>query len=157
MPSRRDQIKMTPDELDAFLNERQTMNVATIGPTGHPHVVAMWYGFVDGKPAFWTFGKSQKIVNLRRDPRITALVEDGETYGELRGAELVGTARVVEDPAEIYAIGAAVAERYTGPVTESSRSFIEAQATKRLGVVIDVERVVPWDHRKLGRTHRRLV
>jgi PPOX class probable F420-dependent enzyme len=153
MPSRREQIKMTSDELEAFLNERHTMNVATLGPTGHPHVVAMWYGFVDGKPAFWTFGKSQKIVNLRRDPRITALVEDGETYGELRGAELVGTARIVEDPEGIYAIGASVAERYTGPVTESGRSFIEAQATKRLGVVIDVERVVTWDHRKLGGTY----
>ncbi len=62
MPSRRDQITMTPDEVAAFLAERQTMNVATIGPTGHPHVVAMWYGFLDGRPAFWTFAKSQKIA-----------------------------------------------------------------------------------------------
>jgi PPOX class probable F420-dependent enzyme len=153
MPSRRDQIKMTPAEVDAFLAERHTMNVATIGPTGHPHVVAMWYGFVDGQPAFWTFGRSQKILNLRRDPKITALVEDGETYSELRGVELVGSARIVEDPVEIFAIGAAVAERYTGPVTEASRGFIEAQATKRLGVVIDVEHSVTWDHRKLGGTY----
>jgi PPOX class probable F420-dependent enzyme len=153
MPSRRDQIKMTPAEVDAFLAERHTMNVATIGPTGHPHVVAMWYGFVDGQPAFWTFGRSQKILNLRRDPKITALVEDGETYSELRGVEIVGSARIVEDPAEIFAIGAAVAERYTGPVTDASRGFIEAQATKRLGVVIDVEHTVTWDHRKLGGTY----
>ena len=88
MPSRRDLIRMTPEELQTFLYERHTMNVATIGPSGHPHVHAMWYGFVEGKPAFWTFGKSQKIVNLRRDPKVTALVEDGETYNELRGAEL---------------------------------------------------------------------
>jgi PPOX class probable F420-dependent enzyme len=150
MPSRRDLIRMTPEELQAFLEERHTMNVATIGPSGHPHVHAMWYGFVDGKPAFWTFGKSQKIMNLRRDPKITALVEDGETYNELRGAELIGTGRIVENKDEIIAIGAAVAERYTGPVTERAMTFIEAQADKRLGVVIDVERVVTWDHRKLG-------
>jgi PPOX class probable F420-dependent enzyme len=153
MPSRRDLIKMTPEELQAFLDERHTMNVATIGPSGHPHVHAMWYGFVDGKPAFWTFGKSQKIMNLRRDPKITALVEDGETYSELRGAELLGTGRIVEDKDEIVAIGAAVAVRYTGPVTEQSRAFLEAQAGKRLGVVIDVERVVSWDHRKLAGTY----
>jgi PPOX class probable F420-dependent enzyme len=153
MPSRRDLIKMTPEELQAFLDGRRTMNVATIGPSGHPHVHAMWYGFVDGKPAFWTFGKSQKILNLRRDPKITALVEDGDTYSELRGAELFGTGRIVEDPAEIVAIGVAVAERYTGPVTDQSRPFIEAQAGKRLGVVIDVERVVSWDHSKLGGTY----
>ena len=153
MPSRRDLIKMTPEELQAFLDERHTMNVATLGPDGRPHVHAMWYGFVDAKPAFWTFGKSQKIANLRRDPRITALVEDGDTYNELRGAELFGSARIVEDKDEIVAIGAAVATRYTGPVTDQGLAFIEAQAGKRVGVVIDVERVVTWDHRKLGGTY----
>jgi PPOX class probable F420-dependent enzyme len=150
MPSRRDQIKMTPEEVDAFLNERRTMNIATIGPSGHPRVVAMWYGFVDGQPAFWTFGKSQKIANLRRNPKIGALVEAGDRYSELRGVELTGTARIIEDYDDVFAIGAAVAARYTGPVTDDSRPFLEAQAHKRLGVVIDVERTVSWDHRKLS-------
>jgi PPOX class probable F420-dependent enzyme len=141
---------MSDDEVEAFLRERRTMNIATIGPTGHPHVVAMWYGFLDGKPAFWTFGKSQKILNLRRDAKLSALVEAGDAYSELRGVELVGTGRIVEDHDSIMAIGESVAGRYTGPVTDVSRPFIENQASKRLGVVIDVERVVSWDHRKLG-------
>ena len=68
MASRREQIVMTPAEVDAFLGVPRTLNVATIGPSGHPHLVAMWYGFLDGKVAFWTFAKSQKILNLRRDP-----------------------------------------------------------------------------------------
>ena len=72
MPSRRDLIKMTPDEVDAFLHGPRTMNVATIGRDGTPHLVAMWYGFLGDAPAFWTFGKSQKVMNLERDPRITA-------------------------------------------------------------------------------------
>ena len=63
----------------AYLDEQRVLNVATIGPTGHPHLVAMWYAMVDGRPAFWTFGKSQKVVNLRRDPKITGLVESGDT------------------------------------------------------------------------------
>jgi PPOX class probable F420-dependent enzyme len=153
MPSRRDAIQMSTDEVDAFLNGRRTMSVATIGPTGHPHVVAMWYGFLDGDPAFWTFAKSQKILNLRRDPRLTALVEAGDTYSKLQGVELVGVARIVEDRDAIMAIAESVAERYTGPVTEKSRPALEAQATKRLGVVIDVEHVVSWDHTKLGGTY----
>ncbi len=141
---------MTPEEIDEFLQGRRVMNVATIGPSGHPHLVAMWYGFLDGKPAFWTFGKSQKIVNLRRDDKITALVEDGEKYSELRGVELVGTGTIVEDYDTLVALGKSVAERYTGPVTAETLPFIEAQARKRLGVVIDVERRVSWDHTKLG-------
>src|SRR3954464_6423254 len=98
MPKRRDLIKLTDDELDAFLQRRQTMNIATYNHDGTIHLVAMWYGFYDGKPAFETFTKSQKVLNLRRDNRITALVEDGKEYEKLRGLELVGTADVVDDP-----------------------------------------------------------
>jgi hypothetical protein len=152
MPSRRGQIAMTPEEVDAFLHETRTLNVATIGPTGHPHLVAMWYGFVDDKIAFWTFGKSQKIQNLRRNPKITALAEDGKAYVELRGVELIGTGRIVDDYDTIVRIGLSAAERHVGPegVSDEARPFIDAQARKRLGVIIDVERVVSWDHTKLA-------
>lgn len=152
MAGKRSQIEMTPEEIGAYLDEVRVMNIATISPSGHPHLVAMWYAMVDGKPAFWTFGKSQKIMNIRRDPRITALVESGEAYSELRGVELVGTARIVEDVEEIVRIGATVAERYNGPaaVSAPAMEFIRKQAQKRLGVVIDVEKTVSWDHTKLG-------
>src|SRR5580658_1661307 len=103
--SRREQIRMTEAEVDEFLHGRRTMCVATNGAGGHPHVVAMWYGFLEGAPAFWTYGKSQKIVNLRRDPRISCLVEDGEDYAELRGVELQGTATVIDDRAAVQELG----------------------------------------------------
>ena len=100
---------MSEAEVAAYLDDQRVLNVATNGPSGHPHVVAMWYAIVDGRPAFWTFAKSQKVVNIRRDPRITALVESGDSYSELRGVELVGTARLLEDFDEILAIGLRVA------------------------------------------------
>ena len=94
---RRDLIRMTDDEVEAFLHERQTMNIASFGPDGNIHLVAMWYGFLGPNPAFETFTKSQKVLNLRRDPRITVLVEDGDVYEELRGVEIVGQAIVHDD------------------------------------------------------------
>jgi general stress protein 26 len=150
MSNRRSSITMTPDEVAAYLEEQRVLNVATIGPTGHPHVVAMWYVMLDGAPAFWTFGKSQKVLNLRRDPKITGLVESGETYEQLRGVELVGTARLIEDYEVVRDIGIRVSTKYSGPPSDAALPFIEAQARKRIGVVIDVERVVSWDHTKLG-------
>lgn len=152
MANRRDAIKMTPGEVDAFLQGRRVLNVATIGPSGHPHVVAMWYGFAGGKVAFWAFAKSQKILNLRRDPKMSALVEDGETYEELRGVELVGEGRIVEDHDAVLAIGRSVAERYSGPAAAGPEAlpFLEAQARKRVGVVMEVASVVSWDHTRLG-------
>lgn len=152
MANRRDAIKMTPGEVDAFLQGRRVLNVATNGLSGHPHVVAMWYGFHGGKVAFWTFAKSQKVLNLRRDPKMSALVEDGETYDELRGVELVGDGTIVEDHDAVVAIGRSVAERYSGPAALSPDAlpFLEAQARKRVGVVMEVANVVSWDHTKLG-------
>lgn len=151
MAKRRDLIRMTPEEVDEFLSGRHTMNVATIGPDGNVHLVAMWYGFVDGKPAFETYTRSQKVLNLRRDPRITVLVEDGDTYDQLRGVELVGTATVHEDRETVMACAASVVDRYF-PVesAEDARAVAEGLANKRVAVVIDVNRTVSWDHRKLA-------
>jgi PPOX class probable F420-dependent enzyme len=155
VPSRRDQITMTPDEIEAYLTDERILNVATIGPTGHPHLVAMWFALIDGRPMFWTFAKSQKVVNLRCDPKVTALVESGDSYDQLRGVELVGTARIIEDYDDVLAIGKAVGVKYTGPAALGADAlpFLEAQAAKRVGIAIDVERTVSWDHRKLGTTY----
>jgi general stress protein 26 len=152
MANRRSQITMTDEEVDAFLESQRILNVATIGPSGHPHLVAMWYALVNGKLQFWTFAKSQKIINLRRDPKMTGLVERGESYSELKGVELVGTGRIVEDFDQILNLGKAVAVRYNGPeaADEAVLPFIEAQARKRLVVEFEVERVVSWDHSKIS-------
>ncbi|HEX2038993.1 MAG TPA: PPOX class F420-dependent oxidoreductase [Acidimicrobiales bacterium] len=151
--SRRDLIRMTDEEVHAFLDGRHTMNVATIGPDGQPHLVAMWYGFLDGSPAFWTYGKSQKVVNLRRDPRITCLVETGEAYHELRGVEIVGRATVLDDRESVLAVGRSVHERYTGPFEGTALPALEQMGAKRVAVRIDVARVVSWDHAKLVGTY----
>jgi PPOX class probable F420-dependent enzyme len=152
--SRRDQIKMSPEEVESFLHEEKTMSIATISPDGRPHVVAMWYAWVDGELAFWTFGKSQKVMNLRRDPRITCMVEAGNTYAELRGVELLAKARIVEDPAVVVKFGVEEFERYQGvKVNEATSPGVERMAQKRVVIFIDVEKVVSWDHRKLGGTY----
>ena len=148
--SRRDQIRMTPEEVDAFLAGRHTMNMATIGPDGQPHLVAMWYGFFEGKPAVWTYGKSQKVLNLRRDPRITVLVEAGESYDKLQGVELIGTASVLEDRETVMAVGRSVSERYAGVTPDAA---LEQMGAKRVAIIIDVQKTVSWDHGKLGGTY----
>jgi PPOX class probable F420-dependent enzyme len=153
MANRREQIQMTPGEVRAYLDSQQILNVATIGPTGHPHIVAMWYAFLGDELVFWTFAKSQKIVNLRRDPKISGLVESGGgDYSQLRGVELVGTGRIIDDFDTVLAIGKEVGRRYNGEaaLSEAALPFIEAQARKRLGVAFEVSSTVSWDHTKLS-------
>lgn len=148
--SRRDEIRMTSEEVDDFLHERRTMSVATLGPDGHPHLVAMWYAFLDGAPAFWTYGKSQKIANLHRDPRITVLVEAGDVYEELRGVQLRGTAEIIEDADRVFTVGRGIYQRYQDDeLTEEDEERIRRQSEKRVVVRIEAADVVSWDHRKL--------
>jgi PPOX class probable F420-dependent enzyme len=154
MAKRRDLIKLTPDEIHEFLHGRETMNVATIGPDGNVHLVAMWYGFLDENPAFETYAKSQKVKNLRRDPRITVLVEAGDQYEELRGVEIVGRGVIHEAPETVITVAKSVVERYWTPTTEDEAEVMAtALANKRVAIEIIPEKIVSWDHSKLGGTY----
>lgn len=148
--NQRSQIVMTDDEIAAFIAQSRTATMATIGPTGLPHLVAMWYAVIDGTIWFETKARSQKAVNLRRDNRITCMIEDGLTYDSLRGVALEGTAEIVEDPDALWAVGVSVWERYNGPYTEEVRPLVEFMLHKRVAVRLDVERTRSWDHHKLG-------
>jgi PPOX class probable F420-dependent enzyme len=150
MAKARDKIRMSPEEVEEFLHGRHSMAVATLGPDGRPHVVAMWYGFLDGVPAFETYRKSQKVVNLRRDPRMTCLIEEGDRYDELRGVELVATGTVVDDPEALTTVARSLFERYdTGFGPDQGDDYISFMVAKRVVVRVDVDEVVSWDHGKL--------
>lgn len=148
--SRRSLIRMTDDEIRAFLEEQRTLQVATIDHDGYPHLVAMWYVLLNDEITFWTYAKSQKAINLRRDPRLTCLVETGEQYNELRGVQIKGRAVINENREFVQKVGEAIWERYTGPLNESTQPMVIAQAAKRVVVTVKPVEIVSWDHRKLG-------
>lgn len=148
----RDRIRMTGEEIRGFLAGPYKLQVATINQDGTPHLVTMYYTTVGGRVAFWTYRASQKAVNLRRDPRLTCLVETGEGYDQLRGVQLTGRAELVEEPARVLAIGTEIYARYLdlGPLDGPIQAYVERMAAKRLVVIVHPDRVVSWDHRKLA-------
>lgn len=154
MSSGRDQVKLSEEEVQGLLGENLKVQVAANGRDGFPHLTTLFYVVLDGKIAFWTYGRSQKILNLERDPRVTALVEDGTDYFELRGVSIEGRAEIVRDRDAIFEIGSAVATRMVGAdsfeaLGDLGRQTVEKQATKRVGVIIHPDRVASWDHRKM--------
>ncbi|MFD2467396.1 pyridoxamine 5'-phosphate oxidase family protein [Amycolatopsis silviterrae] len=148
--NQRAQIEMTPEEVSAYLASQRTATLVSLGAGGHPHAVAMWYAVLDGVLWFETKAKAQKAVNLRRDPRVTVLIEDGLTYDALRGVSMEGRAQVVDDPEALWAVGVGIWERYHGEYTDEVKPMVEFMLRKRVAVRVDVERVRSWDHRKLG-------
>jgi nitroimidazol reductase NimA-like FMN-containing flavoprotein (pyridoxamine 5'-phosphate oxidase superfamily) len=152
--SGRDEVRMSEQETADFLADNLKVQVASIGKDGAPHLSTLFYVMDEGRIAFWTYGRSQKIRNLERDERISVLVEDGTDYFELRGASITGRAELVRDPERIFAIGSAVATRMVGASSfeelgDLGRQTVEKQATKRVGVIVHADHVATWDHRKM--------
>lgn len=151
MSTGRSAVRMSEDEIAAFLASSMKVQVGTIGPDGAPHLTTLFYVVEDGKVAFWTYASSQKIKNLQRDPRITLLIEDGDDYFELRGVTIHGTAELVTEPDRIRPIGTAVAAVMANgqDLGDFGREIVEKQVAKRYAVVVTPTRVASWDHRKM--------
>ena len=148
--NQRAQIRMTEAEITEFVAHSRIATLASNGPQGTPHLVAMWYAVLDGELWFETKAKSQKVRNLRRDDRVTCLIEDGLTYDVLRGVSIEGTATISEDPDDLLRVGIGVWERYYGPYSPDQRPMVDALMNKRVAVRVVARRVRSWDHRKLG-------
>jgi general stress protein 26 len=150
MASRRDLIRMTVEELRAFLDEQMVMQCASVGPRGLPHLVPLWFVSEGTELRGWTYAKSQKAKNLERDPRATIGIEDGVQYHELRGVMFECDVHLERDPAEVEKYGLALFARYAGDLGPEIREMVAAQAQKRVGLTFVPFREVTWDHGKLG-------
>lgn len=155
MGNRRAEIAMSDAEIRSFLEACRTVHVASINSDGSVHLVPMWFcadptpGALAGAHSFWTYGQSQKIVNLRRDSRITCLVEAGDEYGELRGVQIVGRVTLSEDASEIAAYGRRMVKRYFGFTGTEAENAVEKMSTKRILVRVEPSKCTSWDHRLL--------
>ena len=157
MPSRRDLIRMTDEEMRAFLDEQKTITIVSNNANGYPHPIPMWFtADEDLTVRMSTFRKSQKVLNVKRDPKVTLLVEDGEEYAELRSVVIYGTCEVVDD---LRAVQDTLVDITGGEAANSQQAregmykVIEATAAKRVLLRIKPDKIVSWDHRKLGGTY----
>lgn len=156
MPSRRDQIKLSPAEQLELLDEERIVVVTSIGPRGWPHSMPLWYVVRDGEIWSWTFAKSQKVRNLERDRRCTLLVEAGREYQELRGIQIEAEAEIVRDPDLVFEFAKELTVRYAEGIESiegDAAAALRAQAPKRVALHFKPVRTATWDHRKLGGTY----
>ena len=149
--SRRHEIALTPAEQREFLASALTMTLASVDRHGYPHLVAMWFVVdPDGTVLMTTYAKSQKAMNLRRDPRCTLLVERGTRYDQLQGVMIRGRATLDEDVERTLDVLTRIHTKHGGEQPEGLRDILRAQARKRVTVRITPERISSWDHAKLG-------
>ncbi len=152
--NRRDLIRMTDEEMRHFIEEQKSLQVSCMGSDGWPHLTTLWFAVVDQKIVFETYTRSQKILNLQRNPNITVLLEDGLVYEELRGVMIKGNAILESEPEEVEKYAKAVMLRNQPEYGEELLSEAAKQMSfKRTAVIIEPNEVITWDHTKLGGTY----
>ena len=133
------------------LAECKSLNVATLDKEGAPHLTTLWFARTQGKILFETYGSSQKIVNLRRDPRIAVLCEAGEDYAELRGVSIKGKAEIVDAEPRLSALMALVVRRNNPSLDDATiAEHVRRMTRKRVVVAVTPDKIISWDHRKLA-------
>jgi PPOX class probable F420-dependent enzyme len=145
---RRRQIQLSPDEQAAFLRAHRKAALATVDKDGFPHVVAMNFFVKDGAFYMTSYGKAQKVVNIRRNPKVALMIEEGNAYSELRGVMVRGDCEIIEGADAVRTAFAAMAE-VRGTTTERPRGSVDS-APKRVVLKITPQKVTSWDHSKLG-------
>lgn len=146
----RHDLAMSDEDMAAFLASEHRAHVATINADGSPHVVPLSYVVLDGRLTFWTDPRSRKVANLRRDPRMTCLVEAGEHFAEFRAVQIAGRVELGEDAATSERVGLALFERARGELTPELREAVAALVSERIALTLHPERIVTWDHRKVS-------
>ena len=151
MAKQRDAIRMSDAEIAALVDECRSLQLATLDRDGAPHLTTVWFAVRDGLWLFETYGKSQKVVNMRRDPRVAVLCEAGTSYDQLRGVSVQGRAEIIASGERLLALMKVLVERNHPGLGEERTAQIAAQmARKRVVVAVHPEKVISWDHRKLG-------
>lgn len=148
--NRRKLIEITPAERKRYIAEAKTIILCTHGPHGYPHAVAMWFHADDEVIWMTTYRKAQKVLNIRRDPKVALLVESGTTYDTLKGVLIRGDAELIDDEDTCVGLLTRIHEKMSGALPEGVGDAMRAQARKRVAIKVTPRRIASWDHSKLG-------
>ena len=137
-------IALSPDELEGYLTTQRTARVATAAEDGTPHVVPLWFVWLEGAMFLNSTLGNVTVDNWIASGRATAVVDDGETYGELRGATITGRVERADEDPRVSRASQAWSDKYMGgnPVPYGAWK-------NRAWFRLDPERIASWDFRKI--------
>ena len=91
-------LALSSSQVDEIMTTQWNMRIASLGPKLRINLTPMWCGWAGGRVYF--FGRGQKIVNLRRNPGCSVIVDRNEAFPELQAVMIQGQANVLEDATE---------------------------------------------------------
>ena len=143
---RRRRIQLSEAEQADFFAANRKAALATLDAEGYPHLVAMTYGVKDGVFYMTSYAKAQKVLNIRRNPKIGMMIEAGAAYGELKGVMIRGVCELIEGEDAVRDAWSII----SGEGGRQRRRETNDSAAKRIVLKITPHKIVSWDHTKLG-------
>ena len=137
--------KLTMEEVESFLDSKPGwITLTSLGKDGYPHSVPIGY-FRDKHRIFMGCrDKTQKVLNIERNPKVSLSLEDGKTMQDLRGVLLRGDARVVRDDEERLTVSRLAAKLRGSPESE----WPVTASPGSVFIMLEGFSVVSWDYSK---------
>ena len=149
MPLPRSALRMTDEELEAFLQRERTVRIGTVSPNGEPHVAPLWFIWHQGALYLYSLTRSRRARDLANGSRVAACVDAGHDYAELHGVVLYGTLTPVEDPELRAHLRKLLGEKYFGGIDIP-------EDRHHIWLNLRPDEIVSWDFKKIpaGRDRR---
>jgi nitroimidazol reductase NimA-like FMN-containing flavoprotein (pyridoxamine 5'-phosphate oxidase superfamily) len=152
-------LALSDDQLAELMATTWNMRIATVGPGSRINLTPMWFGWGGGK--IYTYGRGQKVVNVRRNRECSVIVDRNEKFPELQAAMFQGSARVLEDAAaeqadpDLAAVRIQMGRKYNGghgqPASEDpGPNQATASGSSSRWIVFEPDRLVTWDNFKIA-------
>ena len=137
-------LSLSPEELDGFLTQQRTVRLATVASDRRPHVVPLWYVWLNGALFMNSTVGNVTTENLRSHPRASGVVDDGDDYGSLRGAVLEGDVARAEGHPELHEVRRIWSNKYL-----AGAPLPYDRWKGRIWLRLLPEKVTSWDFRKI--------
>jgi PPOX class probable F420-dependent enzyme len=147
-------IRLSRDEAWEVLASAHTGIFTSLRADGMPIALPVWFVAFDERVYVDSVSHLKKVARVRRDPRVSFLVESGRRWADLRGVHLTGTAQIVSDPALIERVADALHTKYAAfrsdrsAMPERTRSHYEMNHVT-IQITADA-RILTWDNARIS-------
>ncbi len=137
-------MRLSPDEAWAVVEASHTGIFTSLRRDGMPVTLPIWFVVLAHRIYVSGPATAKRVARVRRDPRVSFLVESGKRWAELRAVHLTGRARVVTEPDILARVAAALDAKYAPFRTQ--RTAMPAATRAHYDVKFATIEVTPDEH-----------
>jgi nitroimidazol reductase NimA-like FMN-containing flavoprotein (pyridoxamine 5'-phosphate oxidase superfamily) len=138
---------MNPAEARRTFKDCRVVHVGSLLPGGAPHVVPLWFVWLEDAVYVSCRRKSSVWRNLTRDPRVALQFDRGVAWTEQAGIVVTGKAEMLppDDPSARKALSAWF-EKYRGELAGYGFAAYTEQIKEPVMIRVRPDRLASWIH-----------